>query len=95
MHLDGPGNAKLPLTWLQGGDTDAFATPARVTVTVTDYRGSPTCEITLKDPANGQPIDSKTATPGQHNDTVTLDAGGRSTAYLSDLTCYVRVSGGP
>jgi hypothetical protein len=94
-HLDGPGNAKLPLTWLQGGDTDAFATPARVTVQVTDYRGSPTCEITLRNPANGQPIASETATPGQHNDTVTLDAGGRSTAYLSDLDCYVRVSSGP
>lgn len=94
-HLDGPGNTKLPLTWLQGGDTDAFATPARVTVQVTDYRGSPTCDITLRDPANGQPIASETATPGQHNDTVTLDAGGRSTAYLSDLDCYVRVSSAP
>ena len=94
-HLDGPGNAKLPLTWLQGGDTDAFATPAQVTVQVTDYRGSPTCEITLKDPANGRPIASETATPGQHNDTVTLDAGGRPTAYLSDLDCYVLVSSAP
>jgi uncharacterized caspase-like protein len=94
-HLAGPGNATLPLTWLQGGDTDAFATPTRVTVQVTDYLGSQTCEITLRDPANGQPIASETATPGQHNDTVTLDAGGRSTAYLSDLDCNVLVSSAP
>jgi Caspase domain len=94
--LDGPGDATLPLTWLQGGDTDAFATSsARVTVKVTDYRGSPSCEITLRDPANGLPIDSKTTTPGQQNDTVTLDAGGRSAAYLSDLTCNVRVADAP
>jgi hypothetical protein len=91
-HLDGPGNLKPPFTWVQGGDTDAFATRAKVTVTVVDYQGSPTCDITLRDPANGQPIAAKTMTPGQDNDTVTLDAGGRSTAYLSDLDCYVRVS---
>jgi len=93
--LDGPGHAELPLTWLQGGDTDAFATSAKVAVKVTDYRGSPTCEITLRDPTNGQPIASKTLTPGQDNDSVTLDAGGRSMVYLSDLTCYVRASGVP
>jgi len=93
--LDGPGHAKLPLTWLQGGDTDAFATSAKVTVKVTDYRGSPDCEITLRDPANGQPIASKTLIPGQGNDSVTLDAGGRSMVYLSDLTCYVQASGAP
>jgi hypothetical protein len=89
--LDGPGNARLPFTW-QGGDTDAFATAAPVSVTVTDYSGSPDCQITLRDPADGTAIDSKTATRGQGHDTVTLDPGGRTTGYLSDLGCEVRVS---
>ena len=93
--LAGSGHAKLPLYWAQAGDTDAFATSARVTVKVGDYQGSPDCKITLRDPADGQPIDSKTAIPGQGNDTVTLDAGGHSTAYLSGLDCYVRVSPAP
>lgn len=92
VNLAGSGDAKLPFSWGQYGDTDAFATSARVTVRVSDYQGNSSCKITLRDPADGQVLESKSATPGQDNDTVTLDAAGRSTAYLSQLLCFVQVS---
>jgi hypothetical protein len=88
----GPGHATLPFAWLGAGDSDAFAAPAKVGVHVDDYAGSPDCTITLSDPASGQLVDSKTATPGQDNDTVTLDPGGLKTVYVSDLDCKIRVT---
>jgi uncharacterized caspase-like protein len=92
--LSGPGTGQLPFEWLQGGDTDAFALTSgiRVAVKVTDFDGSQTCELTLRDATNGLPIASGTATPGQGHDTVAFDAGGHSEAYLSELTCHVLVS---
>ena len=59
---------------------------------VKDYNGSSTCEITLVNAANGQVIDFKTATPGKNNNTVGFDAVGYPTAYLTGITCAVRVS---
>ncbi len=91
----GPGTDKLPLAWPAGGDSDAFAAPPRVAVQVKDYNGNSECLITLRDPANGQPINFQKATPGKDNNTVVLDAGGHTTAYLSDLICAVRVSAAP
>jgi eukaryotic-like serine/threonine-protein kinase len=88
----GPGHATLPFSWLGAGDTDAFTAPANVTVHVDDYASSPNCTITLSDPASGQLVDSKTATPGQNQDTVTLDPGGRKTVYLTDTDCKIRVT---
>jgi len=88
----GPGHATLPFSWLGAGDTDAFTAPANVSVHVDDYSASPNCAITLSDPASGQLIDSKTATPGQNKDTVTLDPGGRKTVYLTDTDCKIRVT---
>ena len=94
--LAGSGTAKLPDTFPYGGDTDAFAVPSpRVAVQVKDYNGSGDCLITLQDPANGQVIDSKTATRGSDNDTVVLAAEGHPTAFLSDLACKVEVSAAP
>ena len=93
--MAGPGTDKLPLAWPGPGDSDAFAAPSRVAVQVEDYAGSPQCLITLRDPANGQPIDFKTATKGSGNNTVVLDATGHPAAYLSDLDCVVRVSAAP
>ena len=93
--LAGPGRDTLPLAWAQSGDTDAFTAPGRVAVQVKDYNGSPDCLITLRDPANGQAIDFQTATRGRAGNTVVLDAGGHPTAYLSDLSCAVRVSPAP
>jgi hypothetical protein len=95
VPVAGPGTDKLPLAWPAGGDSDAFAAPPQVAVQVKDYNGSSDCLITLRDPANGQPIDFQTATPGKDNNTVVLDAGGNTTAYLSDLNCAVRVSPAP
>jgi hypothetical protein len=89
----GPGSGQLPFAWPQSGDSDAFATSAHMVVQVKNYNGSPDCKITLNDPTNGQPIDFQTATRGKGN-TVTLNANGHPTAYLSDLLCAVRVSAG-
>ena len=63
--------------------------------TVGDYESSGSCQITLFDPASGQSIDAKTATQGSGGDTVQLDMSGRPRAYLSDLTCNVRVTAAP
>jgi hypothetical protein len=92
--LAGPGTGKLPFDWLQGGDTDAFAVASgtRVAVKVTDFDGSQTCELTLRDAANGLPIASETATPGQGHDTAVFDTGGHPAVYLSELTCHILVS---
>ena len=89
----GPGSDKLPLAWNQQGDSDAFIAPARVAVQMTD--SSSGCTITLRDPTNGQAIDFQHAQRGKANNTVELNAGGHPTAYLSDLTCAVRVSAAP
>ena len=89
----GPGNHKLSFNWDQPGDSDAFTAPARVTVQVTD--ASSGCTITLSDPANGQAINFAHAQQGKANNTVEINAGGHPTAYLSDLTCAVRVSAAP
>ena len=91
--MAGPGSDKLPLAWNQQGDSDAFTVPARVAVQMTD--SSSGCTITLRDPTNGQAIDFRHAERGKANNTVELDAGGHPTAYLSDLTCAVRVSAAP
>jgi hypothetical protein len=88
----GPGSGKLPFVSSLGGDSDAFVTSPRMAVHVKDYKGSPTCDITLIDPATGQTVDFGTATRGKGSDTVTLNANGHPTAYLSGLTCGVRVS---
>jgi len=92
--LAGVGTGHVPFGWLQGGDTDAFAVASgtRLAVKVTDFGGSQTCDLILRNAADGLPITSATATLGQGHDTVTLDAGGHPEAYLSDLTCQVMVS---
>jgi hypothetical protein len=92
--LAGTGSAKLPFTQSDDGDTDAFAAPATgVTVQVKDYKGGSQCVFRLFDAANGQELDTATATPG--TDTVTLNPEGRSKVYLYDDTCVVRVSAHP
>ena len=93
--MAGPGLDKLPFAWDGAGDSDAFTAPARVAVQVKDYNGSPDCKITLNDPANGEAIDFQTATRGKADNTVVLDAAGHSRAYLSDLSCGIRISAAP
>jgi Caspase domain len=93
VAADGPGSDKLPLTWVQPGDSNAFTAPARMAVQVMD--SSSGCTITLRDPTNGQAIDYGHAERGKANNTVELSAGGHPAVYLSDLTCAVRVSAAP
>jgi hypothetical protein len=97
VPMAGSGAGNLPLVLRTGGDSDAFlAPPGGVAVQVTDNSGSPTCQIALRDPANGQVIDSKMVTWGQNNDTAVLDnTSGHRTVYLANSTstnCVVRVS---
>jgi hypothetical protein len=92
----GSGADKLPLAWpANTGDSDAFMATPRLAVQVTDYSGGQECSIILRDPTNGQPIAFQTAIQGKSGDTVVLNAGGRPTAYLSNLACGVRVSAAP
>jgi TIR domain len=92
--LAGTGSAVLPFTHEGDGDTDAFAAPATgITVQVKDYKGGTKCVFRLFDAANGQELDTATATPG--TDTVTLDPLGRPKVYLYDDSCVVRVSAHP
>jgi len=92
--LAGTGNAVLPFTHEDDGDTDAFAAPATgVTAQVKDYHGGSKCVFRLFDAANGQVLDIATATPG--TDTVTLNPYGRPKVYLFDDNCVVRVSAHP
>jgi TIR domain len=92
--LAGTGSAVLPFTQSDDGDTDAFSAPATgVTVQVKDYQGGSKCVFRLFDAANGQELDTATATPG--TDTVTLNPEGRSKVYLYDDICVVRVSAHP
>ena len=87
--LAGSGDAPLPFTQEQDGDTNAFSAPPRgVTAQVKDFRGNPRCVLRLFDAANGQQLDLATATPG--SDTVTLDPNGRSTLYLNVNHCVVQ-----
>jgi eukaryotic-like serine/threonine-protein kinase len=92
--LTGSGTATLPFAMPElSGDSDVFAAPARVSVQVQDFDGSPECRLALHDPADGGALDIATAKPGA--DTVVLDAGGRRTAYLADNPCSVMVSAAP
>ena len=92
--LAGSGSAVLPFTQAADGDTDAFPASARgVDAQVKDYRGNSRCELSLFDASNGQELDQAPAPPGA--DIVTLSANGRSTVYLHNDLCVVRVSAHP
>lgn len=87
--LPGGGDATLPFTVQQTGDSSAFSAPSHVEVQVKDFNGSETCELVLRDVASGENVDFVTAT---HNaPTVTLDPGGRSQVYLAANDCAVRI----
>ena len=94
--LPGTGTAKLPFSIdvTGAGDSEVFAAPAMVAVTVTNWQGDPACELRLYDPASGDLLDFETATRGKTK-TVTLNPGGRKTAYLHLLNCGVEVSTAP
>jgi hypothetical protein len=93
--LPGPGAYMLPFSWSQLGslgDTFAFpAPPHGVAVRVTQYHGTSTCDFTLNDVNDGQPLSTATATQGKR-DTVTLDPSQGKTVYLETDGCKFRVS---
>jgi hypothetical protein len=87
----GPGDTTLPFIVDQTGDSDAFLPPPRVAVQVKDYMGNQTCHFKLYDAADGQTLDSATATPGA--DTVLLNSAGRQRVYLGyEYSCAYQVS---
>jgi hypothetical protein len=87
----GPGDAPLPFVQPIGtGDTDAFRPRGKVSVTVTNFSGSPNCELRLVSADTGRPVDLTTATPGSA--TAVLDPSGATPVYVADPECVVRVS---
>lgn len=90
--LEGPGAYKLPFPWSQhgAGDTPAFTASGPVAVRVTAWNGDSGCILTLKNATDGQPLESRTATP--HNNPVTLNPGSSRSVYLSISNCDVIVS---
>jgi Caspase domain len=87
----GPGDAALPFLQPIGtGDTDAFRPKGKVSVKVTDFAGSDSCELQLASVDTGRPVDLDTATP--ERSTVVLDPNGLSPVYLAEPECVVRVS---
>jgi hypothetical protein len=89
----GTGTEILPFSIDQSGagDSGVFAAPAPVAVHVQDWHGNASCDFRLYDPASGVELDFVTATRGTH-ETVTLNPGGRKTAYLALSDCGVEVS---
>ena len=78
--IAGSGVLALPFTQEGFGDSDVFAAPAQVMLNVTDFLGSPDCDLRLFDPSNGQQLDRATARPG--GETVKLDSKGIKSVYL-------------
>jgi Caspase domain len=90
--LAGSGKAKLPFVWEQGGDTDAFAPPAAgVRVEVTDFKGGSRCALRLFDATSQAELDTKTLEKGSSS-SVIMDPLGRSSVYLFDDDCTVKIS---
>jgi hypothetical protein len=73
------------------GDTGVFAAPAKVAVQVTDWQGSENCSFGLFDPDTGTQLDFGKAVKGQAG-TVTLESGGRKSAYVETDGCGFHVA---
>jgi uncharacterized caspase-like protein len=87
--LPGTGNAVLPFTQEENGDTDVFAPPPQgLTVQVLDNKGG-SCTLRLFD-ANGQELDIAAWSPG--SGTMTLDPSGRPKVYVYDDNCVIRLN---
>ena len=87
--LAGTGNAVLPFTQEDNGDTDTFAAPPNgLTVQIIDNKGS-NCTLRLYD-AKGQELALAKWEPG--TGAVTLDASGSPKVYLYDDNCVIRLT---
>jgi uncharacterized caspase-like protein len=75
------------------GDTGVFTAPAKVSVHATDYQGSQSCSFALFNPATGTELDFGTITKGQTaGDSLTLESGGSTSAYVETDGCGFHVS---
>ncbi len=84
----GTGNAVLPFTQRDDGDTDLFAAPPNgLTVQVLDSKGGE-CTLQLFD-AKGQHLYLAKWKPG--DGAVTLDTSGSPKVYVSDDNCVIRL----
>ncbi len=86
----GSGTARLPLLQEANGDTDAITTPGKLAIHIEDNRGG-NCRIQHSDAANGQALDLKQWEQGDTQDFI-LDPSGRTSVYVSDDNCAIRVS---
>jgi hypothetical protein len=86
----GPGDAGLPfLVPIATGDSDAFRPRGRVAIRVTDFEGSPGCDLQHVSVSTGRPVALGAAAPEKA--TVVLDAQGESRVYVAEPECTVRV----
>jgi hypothetical protein len=87
--LAGTGDATLPFTQQDNGDTDVFTAPSSpITVQILDARGS-RCTLRLYD-ANGQELDLVDWSGG--TGTVTMNPNGRTKVFVYDDNCIIRVA---
>jgi uncharacterized caspase-like protein len=89
---DGAGDALLPLNVMRG-DSEAFNPSGTVTVHVDEggfTGGARSCLLVLRDGATGTTVATTSVTP--QRPTQQMDAGSRSSVYLSNVPCSVTVS---
>jgi hypothetical protein len=86
----GTGEATLPFLQETDGDTDAIADPpGKLAIEVVDNKGG-NCSIGLFDATNGQELDLVQWQQG--NGGVTLDPADRTSVFVRDDNCVIRVS---
>jgi hypothetical protein len=90
--LAGTGNAVVPFSDTEGGDTNMFAVPPKgLTVSIIENNDS-NCTLRLFNP-KGEELAVAPWKPGMG--TVTLDANGSPKAYIFDDGCAIRVLAQP
>jgi hypothetical protein len=94
LARDGAGDVELPFSHLSAGDTDAFASPERVSLTVENAKGNAECDVQLHDAENGQLLDTAELVVAQ-DEPLLLDPSGRSRVYVGSFDCDVRIAAGP
>jgi hypothetical protein len=94
LARDGAGDVELPFSQLAAGDTDVFASPDQVSLTVEDAKGNAQCDVQLHDADNGQLLDTAEVVVAQ-DEPLPLDPSGRSRVYVGSFDCDVRIAAGP
>lgn len=84
------GVAPLPVvSFAMDGDSPVFESPGRVTVSVTDFQGTPTCDLYLVSDADGRPVDNREASEQQTS--VPLESDGPRRVFIRAPSCSIRV----